>query len=181
MLNIMSRKPKMPEEKILDVDATMQGTMVFKDPVNLKINGGFEGTLNTRGTLAIGPNAIVKADIEGDDITIAGTVTGNIKAKTKLKIIAPAKVTGDIQTPILSISEGAAFDGKCQMQKAPGGVTINSSGSLNLEEVASYLEVTTSVINDWASQGKIPARKEQNNWRFEKALIDEWVLKEKVK
>ena len=33
-------------EKILDVDASMQGTLSFNDPVNLRINGKFEGKLN---------------------------------------------------------------------------------------------------------------------------------------
>ena len=33
------------EEKILDVTASMQGTISFKDPVNLRILGSFEGKL----------------------------------------------------------------------------------------------------------------------------------------
>jgi len=46
----------------------MQGNLSFKDPVNLRINGRFEGNLEVRGTLAIGSTAIVKADILGDNI-----------------------------------------------------------------------------------------------------------------
>ncbi len=181
MSNIMGRKPKMPEEKILDVDASMQGTMVFKDPVNLKINGRFDGTLNTRGTLVIGPSAVISANIEGDEITIAGSVTGNITAKVKLKIIAPARIKGDIYTPQLSISEGALFDGRCQMAKSAHPVQAAYPKTLSLNEVAEYLEVKPSVIEEWATQGRIPATKDQNMWKFEKMIIDEWVLKEKVK
>ena len=44
-------RPEDREDKILDVDARMQGTVVFKDPVNLRINGSFEGKLDTRGNL----------------------------------------------------------------------------------------------------------------------------------
>lgn len=181
MPRIIGRKAKVLEEKILDVNASIQGTMIFKDPVNLRINGKFEGNLTTRGNLTIGENAVVKADIEGDDITVAGTVNGNIKAKIRLKIIAPAKITGDIQTPLLSVSEGAILQSRCQMEESPNSNVITSSGMLNLEEVAEYLEVKPSVVNEWASQGKIPARKENATWKFEKAVIDEWVLREKVK
>ena len=181
MAKIMGRKPKAAPEKILDVDASMQGTMVFKDPVNLRINGKFEGTLNTRGYLTIGESAVVSADIEGDDITIAGKVIGNIKAKIRIKIISPARITGDIQTPALSIEEGALFQGQCKMQIS----STTTSGDmtkrfLSINEVADYLEVKPSVINQWVSEGKIPARKENNNWTFEKSIIDEWILKEKV-
>ena len=41
----MAFKKKL-EEKILDVDAAMQGSLTFKDPVNLRINGKFEGNWN---------------------------------------------------------------------------------------------------------------------------------------
>jgi len=51
------------EEKTLDVDVAMQGTLTFKDPVNLRINGKFEGNLDIRGNLTIGPTAVINADI----------------------------------------------------------------------------------------------------------------------
>ena len=63
------------EKKILDVDASMQGTLTFKDPVNLRINGDFEGKLDTKGILTISANAFVRADINGDEIVISGKVT----------------------------------------------------------------------------------------------------------
>ena len=37
--------------KVLDVDASLQGNLVFKDAVNLHINGNFEGRLETKGDL----------------------------------------------------------------------------------------------------------------------------------
>jgi len=50
------------EEKFLDVSASMQGTLRFDDPVNLRISGKFEGTLETRGKLYIGAKADIKAN-----------------------------------------------------------------------------------------------------------------------
>src|SRR3989338_1860055 len=94
------------EDKILDVDARMQGTIVFKDPVNLRINGSFEGKLETCGNLTIGENANVKADIQGDRIIIAGKVVGNLIATESISLIPPAVVQGNIQTPVLSVTQG---------------------------------------------------------------------------
>ena len=48
----------------------------FRDPVNLRINGKFEGTLETKGNLIIGQTAVVKAGIIGDDIVVAGRIKG---------------------------------------------------------------------------------------------------------
>src|SRR3989338_1834771 len=100
------------EDKILDVDARMQGTIVFKDPVNLRINGSFEGKLETCGNLTIGENANVHADIQGDRIIIAGKVTGNLVALESISLISPATVRGNVHTPVISIAEGAILDGE---------------------------------------------------------------------
>ena len=35
-------------EKVLEVDANFQGNLIFKDEVNLHINGHFEGRLETK-------------------------------------------------------------------------------------------------------------------------------------
>src|SRR3989338_2382167 len=94
------------DDKILDVDARMQGTIIFKDPVNLRINGSFEGKLETCGNLTIGENANVQADIQGDRIIIAGRVVGNLIGNESISLIPPAVVQGNIQTPVLSVTQG---------------------------------------------------------------------------
>lgn len=158
------------EEKILDVDAAMQGTLTFKDPVNLRINGRFEGNLESRGNLTIGQSAIVSADIAGDNIIIAGKVKGRITAKERLTILPTAIVDGDIYPAKLNVAEGAILEGKCSMLH----------DFLNVEELARYLEVDLSSILSWADQGKVPAMKEGNGWRFERKAIDSWVASGKI-
>ncbi|MFC1623792.1 polymer-forming cytoskeletal protein [Candidatus Omnitrophota bacterium] len=170
----MARRDK-AEAKVLDVDASMQGTLAFKDPVNLRINGSFEGRLDTKGSLTIGENATVRADITGEEITVSGKVTGNITAQRQLKITSSAHIVGDIVTPVLGVDSGAVIQGKCQMLNYPG-----KGGSIfNVNELAKYLEVDVSNIMDWANSGKIPARKEGSEWRFDRVMVDEWIAKER--
>jgi len=177
----MLGRGKKAEEKILDVDASMQGTMSFKDPVNLQINGRFEGTLDTRGTLTIGEKAFVSANIVGDEITIAGRVTGEVVAKKSLKLISPARVDGNIRTPLLEIDNGAVLNGNCQMVSS-GRVSSQAGAELmEVEEVARYLEVDSSVVRDWAVSGKLPVIREGDKLHFDKAKIDEWIASERIK
>lgn len=170
------------EEKILDVDASMQGNMVFRDPVNLRINGTFEGGLNTKGILTIGENASVKASIKGEVITVAGTVYGDIEATKSLRIIPPAKVVGDVKAPVLSIGEGAIFEGSCRMllDKA-AAKELSAKEMLTAEEVARYLEVDTSLILNWAKEGKLPCVKDKDVMKFDRASLDEWIANEKIR
>lgn len=158
------------EEKILDVDASMQGTLSFKDPVNLRINGKFEGTLATRGNLTVGSSAVVLADITGDNIVIGGRVKGKVTARERLTLLPTAIVEGDIYPVKLNIAEGAILEGRCTMLH----------DFLNTEELARYLEVDLKSIMDWANSGRVPGLKEGEDWKFERKAIDSWVASGKI-
>ncbi|MDP3791793.1 MAG: polymer-forming cytoskeletal protein [Candidatus Omnitrophota bacterium] len=176
---MMMKKDKRHEvEKVLDVDASMQGTLIFKDSVNLRINGRFEGVLNTRGSLMIGERAVVNADITGESIVVAGKVNGNITALKELKLIAPGCVVGDIRTPLLSIAQGAIFDGNSKMLTETKDYLENI---MNAEDLAKYLEIDMNLVHEWANAGRLPGAKDGNAWKFERSKIDEWVAQGKIK
>jgi excisionase family DNA binding protein len=162
---------KEAEEKIIEINAQMQGTLSFKDPVNLKINGNFNGTLEARGTLTVGSSAFVEAHITGENIIIAGKVRGDIVAKKMLVLMPTAVLTGNITTPKLNIVEGAVFQGQCQMM----------DDMLNLEEVSRYLEIDSPAIVELANAGEIPAIKSGDSWTFERSKIDSWAVSGKLR
>lgn len=170
--------PTPAEDRFLEVSAAMQGTLSFKDPINLRISGRFEGTLETLGNLIIGEKAQVEAQISGDSITVAGRVRGKIVAKQQLRLIAPARVTGDVTTPRLMIEDGAVLNGAVQMGEAPAQT---QTLLLSIEEVAQYLEVEPTVVRQWASQGRIPATRDGESWRFDKQRLDQWVASERAR
>lgn len=178
---MLGKGKKRIEDKILDVDASMQGTLSFKDPVNLQINGRFEGTLDTKGELTIGEKALVNANIVGDEITIAGRVSGEIVAKRSLKIITPGRVDGNIRTPLLYVAQGALLNGRCQMTSEPKASEKATLDLMNAAEVARYLEIDTSLVEEWARSGKLPAIRDGDAFHFDKAKIDEWIASERIK
>ncbi len=162
---------KKQEEKVIEINAQMQGSLSFRDPVNLKINGCFQGTLDTRGTLTVGSSAVVEATINGENIVIAGKVRGDIIAKTMLVLLPTGVLTGNITTPKLNIVEGAIFQGRCQMVE----------DYLDVEEVSKYLELDPPAVVELATAGKIPATKAGDSWKFERSKIDTWAASGKVR
>jgi len=161
---------KKGEEKIIDVDAAMQGTLSFKEAVNLRINGKFDGNLDAKGNLTISQTALVFGDIVGDNIVIGGRVKGRITAKERLTLLPTAVVDGDIFPVKLNVAEGAIFEGKCSMLH----------DFLNPEELARYLEVDLNSIVEWANSGKMPGSKNGDNWKFERKAIDSWIASGKI-
>ena len=104
------------DDKVINIEAGMQGNLKFTGPVNLRLNGDFEGDLEAKGILIIGEKADVKAKtVKGDTITIAGRVKGDIISTKRLELSASARVIGNVDTPVLVIAEGALLKGDCQM------------------------------------------------------------------
>lgn len=173
-----NRMPEQREEKILDVHAGMQGTLRFDDPVNLRINGKFEGTLDTKGKLMVGEKAKIQANITGESVSIAGDVSGNIKATRLLVLQSTAQLTGDVQTPMLSVEEGAVLNGRLEMG---GRVSDTDNTRMTTSQLARYLEVDLEKISEWADNGKLPASKETGEWLFDRNKVDQWIAQGKVK
>jgi cytoskeletal protein CcmA (bactofilin family) len=98
---------------------TLTGEANFKGM--LRVDGHLSGQVKSEGgTLIVGNNGQVDADIEVAIATIHGAVNGDITASQRLELGRAAKVNGNIQTPSLVIEQGAVFEGSCKMiqQKA---------------------------------------------------------------
>ena len=163
------------QPRLLEVDASMSGTLSFKDPVNMRINGHFEGTLETKGHLSIGEGAQVNATIHGEFISVSGTVEGTITA-SRLELLRTAWVIGKVISPKLIVEEGATFHGTCDMLQEPSDVQW-----IGVDELARYLEVDASTILEWVQSGRLPARQEGAQWRFDRRRIEEWLAQEKIR
>jgi cytoskeletal protein CcmA (bactofilin family) len=115
---------------ILREDASFEGKLVFDG--NVLVNGRFKGEIHSTGDLTVGNGGFVEGLVEIGTVHIFGEVHGNIRAKQKIVINAPAVVKGDIVAPSLVIEEGAVFEGNCSM----GDVASNKkTGKRNDEKV----------------------------------------------
>ena len=101
---------------VLDRGAAFEGKLTFEGTV--RIDGGFKGEIHSDANLVIGESGKVEADITVGSISISGEVKGNITAKGKVEIHAPAVVNGNIHTPSLVIEDGVIFEGSCVMERS---------------------------------------------------------------
>ena len=171
------KKPAKSESayKTIEINAEMHGSLTFKDPVELKINGIFSGSLDVKGSLTVGVNAQVEADVSGDNVILAGKVKGNIRVSKMLTLMPTAVLNGDIYAPKLNIVEGAVFQGSCHM------AVQEASEWMNIRELAGYLELDESVLVELVRNGKIPVVREGDGMKFERSQIDHWAVSGIVK
>jgi cytoskeletal protein CcmA (bactofilin family) len=82
----------------------------------MRVDGHLSGRVSSgSGTLIVGANGKVDANIEVAVAVIHGTINGDIIATQRLELGRAAKVNGNIQTPSLIIEQGAVFEGSCKM------------------------------------------------------------------
>jgi cytoskeletal protein CcmA (bactofilin family) len=92
----------------------MTGEANFK--AMMRVDGHLSGRVSSSsGTLIVGANGKVDANIEVAVAVIHGTINGDIIATQRLELGRAAKVHGNIQTPSLIIEQGAIFEGSCKM------------------------------------------------------------------
>ena len=82
---------------------------------NVIILGGLDGEFDLRGQVKVAQSAKIKGEVKADVISVNGSVQGSLAAKERIHLDQTARIEGQINTPRLSISEGAAFDGEISM------------------------------------------------------------------
>ena len=110
------------------------GQLIFQGAA--RIDGNVDGEIQCHGTLTIGERAEVRAKISGQVVIIRGKVEGDVVAKEKIELLAPARLYGDIDAPRLIITEGVVFDGNCSMGVARQKGGVEGSQSLGAEKAA---------------------------------------------
>ena len=93
------------------------------------INGTVKGKVKCKGSVVVGQEGKVMADIFAENAFIGGQVNGNITTKNRLEITSAGRVKGDIATVSLAIAEGVVFEGRCLMVPEKGAEPSSSADS----------------------------------------------------
>src|SRR6185369_17336365 len=122
----------------------------------MRIDGHLSGRVSSSsGTLIVGANGKVDANIEVAVAVIHGTINGDIIATQRLELGRAAKVNGNIQTPSLIIEQGAVFEGSCKMVQMTQAA--DKAKSARKEEPLDTSKMKTIAADAAAKSADIPA------------------------
>lgn len=114
----------------------------------LRVDGILQGTVSSEaGTLIVGSNGQVDANVAVASATVNGVVNGDIVATDKLHLGRTAKVVGNVQTPRIIIEEGAVLEGSCSMLRAKEAQEKRDAaakGSTSTSQYSGYSTATTT-------------------------------------
>ena len=100
---------------VISVSSHFKGD--FKFGRYSRIEGCIDGSIKSSGTLIIGAQAKVKADIDGETVVVNGYLDGNILASNIVCIGDTAEVHGTIKAPHIEVEDGAKINGNVSMGK----------------------------------------------------------------
>jgi cytoskeletal protein CcmA (bactofilin family) len=120
---MVQKNEELPIKAYLGADALFKGTLTFEGTV--RIDGKFEGQVNTNDTLVIGETGNMKADIKVGTLVCKGQLTGEVVASKTIEMHPASKIQGDVQTRALSMALGAVLDGHLNMTGGESKKVVN--------------------------------------------------------
>ena len=107
-----------PNLNVNSISRISAGTVIkgeILSPSDIRIDGTFEGKVQTKGRVVVGETAVVKGDIICENIDLWGKVNGNVFVKDTLALMEGCQVDGNLNVKRLSVELGATFNGNCRM------------------------------------------------------------------
>lgn len=130
----------------------------IKSAAGVRVEGRIIGDIECEGDVTIGEKGVIQSNIIARNVIIAGTVNGNIQARSKLSIMAKGKLFGNMSAATISIEEGSIFEGTSRMA---GGTAAPAQDDASKKEAAAGLEPKTDTPTPPpASKGQNPQKEE---------------------
>jgi cytoskeletal protein CcmA (bactofilin family) len=115
---------------------------------DLFVDGPIEGKLSIgNGSLTVGPNGTIKADVTAREVIVRGRVEGKIEGRERVQVWNTGHVTGEVQTQRLAIEDGAVLRGKVETGKPKDrGSDERGAGGSTTGKSSSTLSVNTGTV-----------------------------------
>lgn len=119
-MSSMIQNPPSSSSNVSKINAGLKIQGEVSGDTDLYIDGEIQGKIRmTNSRVTVGPNGKVQAEIEARDISVEGTVQGNLKASQSTQLGPSSKVVGSVISPRVGIADGARLRGKIETIRAP--------------------------------------------------------------
>ena len=106
-----------PVVNVNSISRISAGTVIkgeILSPTDIRIDGTFEGRVQSKGRVVVGESATIKGDIVCENIDLCGKVEGNLFVKDTLSLKEGCVVDGNLHIRRLAVELGATFNGNCK-------------------------------------------------------------------
>ena len=106
-----------PTVNVNSISRISAGTVIkgeILSPTDIRIDGSFEGRVQSKGRVVVGESATIVGDIVCENVDLWGKVEGNLFVKDTLSLKEGCVVDGNLHIRRLAVELGATFNGNCK-------------------------------------------------------------------
>jgi cytoskeletal protein CcmA (bactofilin family) len=103
-----------PVETVVGKESSVQGTI--RSEHSIRIQGAAQGEIESKQAVYVEEGARVNAKVTASEITVSGSVDGQLFSTGRVEIKPTGHITGEINAASLVMQEGAYFDGQMKMK-----------------------------------------------------------------
>lgn len=85
---------------------------------SLIVEGTVKGAIDLKSDIRVGTSGRIEATVHARNVTIEGTVIGDVSADNRVELVVGASLEGNIKAPKVVVAEGAKFRGNVNMGSA---------------------------------------------------------------
>ena len=119
-----SEKSESKTSSILGPELEIHGDV--KVSGSLLIYGKVFGNIQSNGAVRTANGSVITGNISAKEVAIGGKVDGDLDVEKKVTLGDTSFLTGNLKAAILTIEEGAKFDGVCSMLKKSKSETVET-------------------------------------------------------
>ena len=113
MSNPYDNTAKPGKTSVLGPTLKFKGELTAEE--DLVIEGSFEGSIEHTSNLTIGESGRLNGTVSAEHVAVEGYVEGEIHGTQSVTIRETANITGKVASPLVSLLEGATFNGNIDM------------------------------------------------------------------
>ncbi|MCH2034168.1 MAG: polymer-forming cytoskeletal protein [Tenacibaculum sp.] len=121
MLSKKNKKDSIVERSSSNRNVIGKGTKITGELISegdFRIDGEFEGTLNTKGRVIIGKEGFINGTVECTNADVEGKFAGEFNVADTLTAKSSSYITGNIIVGQLATEPGASLNATCNMKGA---------------------------------------------------------------
>lgn len=103
-----------------EINAFLGASTIFDGVLNftgtVRIDGTFSGEINSEGTLIIGNTANITGKLHISNLVLSGAFKGEAVVRERVLLQKTAVFEGTMHTPMLSMEDGAIYEGDLHMK-----------------------------------------------------------------
>ena len=105
-------------ENVLGPSLVIRGDLTASG--GFRIDGTVEGNVESKAAIVVGESGVVRGDLRGTDVVVAGQIVGNVTCSGHLEILAKGRIEGDIDAKSVRVETGGVFRGTSRMGDESG-------------------------------------------------------------